>query len=297
MARARRDSTGGGSDDRLRLKAYRAHAQEIIEKQIEVGRNLARDADSVTDDASYEMWTGRFEKWRSITKEALRAIATNDEWRDEFDSATSHVFRRIGQSETETFKYRQEVIPKGLTELEGFIERLAFVESASPATAQSGEARGQIATSSRSVFVVHGRDEGLRETVARLLERLGFDPIILAEQPNQGRTLIEKFEANALDVGFAIVLLTADDFAVGPEGGEFPATPNRARQNVILELGYFMGRLGRSRVAALYKPGTETPSDIHGLAYVPMSGDSWRFELAKELQAAGYDVDFNRLVG
>jgi predicted nucleotide-binding protein len=91
----------------------------------------------------------------------------------------------------------------------------------------------------------------------------------------------------------------ADDWGRGPDDAleEFPADPNRARQNVILELGYFMGQLGRERVAAIYRPGTELPTDIHGLGYIPLDETgAWRFKLAAEL-AAAYEVDLNRLKG
>lgn len=142
------------------------------------------------------------------------------------------------------------------------------------------------------VFVVHGRDVALRETVARFLERLGLQPIVLHEQADNGRTIIEKFEDHALEAGAAVVLLTADDSAYGPEDPA-PSRPNRARQNVILELGYFLGVLGRSKTIALYQPGVELPSDIHGLLYVPVDGD-WQLKLARELRAAGMPVDMNR---
>jgi predicted nucleotide-binding protein len=94
------------------------------------------------------------------------------------------------------------------------------------------------------------------------------------------------------------VLLTPDDHGRGPDDPDWPEPPNRARQNVILELGYFMGRLGRPRVAALYREGTDIPTDIHGLVYVPLDdGGSWRYHLAQELGAAGYEVDLNQLRG
>ncbi len=109
--------------------------------------------------------------------------------------------------------------------------------------------------------------------------------------------MIEKFERNALNVGFAVVLLSPDDLAhAAREPLPAEAKPNRALQNVILELGYFMGKLGRPRLVALYRHGTDLLSDIHGLAYVLFDdGGHWKFKLAQELAAAGYDVDFNLL--
>jgi hypothetical protein len=144
----------------------------------------------------------------------------------------------------------------------------------------------------REAFIVHGHDEGSREAVARFLERLDIKPIILHEQPNKGRTLIEKFEGHG-NVAFAIVLLTPDDV-----GGTSSADLKpRARQNVILELGYFIGALGRSRVCALKKGDLEQPSDILGIAYVAYDdGGAWRQKLTIEIEAAGLDVDWNKVM-
>jgi predicted nucleotide-binding protein len=147
---------------------------------------------------------------------------------------------------------------------------------------------------SRTVFIVPGRDQSTKSQVARVLERLQFDVIILEEQPNCGQTVIEKFQQNSLHVAFAVVLMTADDRGAGPSEA-LPSQANRARQNVILELGYFMGALGRDRVAALIAPGVEQPTDILGIAYIPMDGDNWKAQLAQELDAAGLSVDFNLL--
>src|ERR1035438_187355 len=120
---------------------------------------------------------------------------------------------------------------------------------------------------SKRVFVVHGHDGEVKETVARFLEKIGLVPVILHEQPNEGRTIIEKFEVSSDDAGFAVVLLTPDD--VGGPTSQSPTKLNpRARQNVILELGYFMGRLGRARVCALHRGGVELPSDFQGILYV-----------------------------
>lgn len=146
----------------------------------------------------------------------------------------------------------------------------------------------------RKVFVVHGRDDALKNSVARLLERLELQPVILHEQPNKGRTIIEKF-LDYSDVAFAVVLLTPDD--VGGLGtGDSPKLKPRARQNVILELGFFLGRLTRQRVAAIYTGGVELPSDYSGVLFVPYDeGGVWQYQLAKELKAAGVKIDLNKV--
>lgn len=143
------------------------------------------------------------------------------------------------------------------------------------------------------VFIVHGHDEQARETVARFVEKLGLEAIILHEQPNAGRTIIEKFEDYS-NVQFAIVLLTPDD--VGKGSSETELNP-RARQNVIFELGFFIGKLTRKNVCALYKEEVEILSDYQGVLYHPLdSGGGWKLALAKELKAAGFNIDMNRVL-
>ncbi len=144
------------------------------------------------------------------------------------------------------------------------------------------------------VFVVHGKDEALKANVARLIERLGFKAIILHEQPNRGRTIIEKFSEHS-NVAFAVVLLTGDD-----RGGLYDVEPGkyrpRARQNVIFELGYFVGKLTRRRVCAIYQDGVELPSDYHGMLFIPHDDrGAWELSVAREMRAAGLPVDLNRV--
>lgn len=144
-----------------------------------------------------------------------------------------------------------------------------------------------------NVFIVHGHNVAVLQNVARVIEKLKMTPIILSERPNEGKTVIEKFEANS-DVGFVIVLLTDDDLG---NAKAIEKLNYRARQNVILELGYFMGKLGRKRVMPLYVPGVELPSDIHGLLYTEIdAADKWKFQLVKELKQAGYSVDANLIL-
>src|SRR6185437_1020743 len=120
--------------------------------------------------------------------------------------------------------------------------------------------------SNKKIFLVHGHDEGAKHKVARFLESIELDVTILSEQPNKGKTIIEKFESNA-DAGFAVVLLTGDDR--GRSVKDSTESP-RARQNVVLELGYFFGRLGRDRTCVLYAGDAELPNDIAGLRLIAL---------------------------
>ena len=142
------------------------------------------------------------------------------------------------------------------------------------------------------VFVIHGRDNEAKQTVARFLEKIDLKPVILHEQPDKGRTIIEKFEEHA-QVGFAIALLTPDD--VGALKGDKRNLNPRARQNVIFEFGYFIGKIGRKRVCALVQGALEKPSDYDGVLYIPLDDSGgWKMRLITELKTAGFDVDANR---
>lgn len=148
------------------------------------------------------------------------------------------------------------------------------------------------AITGRRVFLVHGHDNGLLHEVARYLQKLGLAPIVLREQPNSGRTIIEKF-VDYSDVAYAVVLLTPDDRGAQKDVPCEQQRP-RARQNVIFELGYFIGRLSRGRVTALYTGDVEIPSDYSGVAFVQLDDrGAWRLELARELKAANIQVDMN----
>ena len=156
---------------------------------------------------------------------------------------------------------------------------------------REGPPHPKVSGPDRNVFVVYGHDITARDALELLLRRMDLNPIILQKLPAAGDTVIEKLEhylGEHGNVGFACVILTPDDegHRVGiPEEKKY-----RARQNVILELGMVLGRLGRRRVAILTKESVEQPSDIAGLIYIPFTErvDEVRFELLKELQKAGY---------
>jgi predicted nucleotide-binding protein len=178
--------------------------------------------------------------------------------------------------------------------LRSLVERLDLIPQAHDAPGGHAATAATAKPDRREAFIVHGHDEAARESVARFLERLGVRPIILHEQANKGQTVIEKFEAHS-DVPFAVVLLTPDD--VGSSKQAQSSFQPRARQNVIFELGFFIGKLGRARVCALHAEGVELPSDFAGVVYVKMdAGGAWRLALARELKVAGLDVDLNNAI-
>jgi predicted nucleotide-binding protein len=147
------------------------------------------------------------------------------------------------------------------------------------------------------IFVVHGRNLDAASAVARRLEKAvasSHAVVLLGERPDAGQTIIEKLEAAARTVRFAVVLLTADDEG-RLVGADEPLSP-RARQNVVFELGYFVALLGRTHVAAVVEEGVELPSDFLGVLYVDRSSSDWDVRLARRLREAGLDADLNRLI-
>jgi predicted nucleotide-binding protein len=145
------------------------------------------------------------------------------------------------------------------------------------------------------IFVVHGHSDARKYELMRLLDRAATpEAMVLHEQANRGQTILEKFERHAQVASFAVVLLTGDD--EGRLRGSTGDLAPRGRQNVIFELGVFIGALGRSNVVVLMDDGVEKPSDIGGLVYISLdAAGAWRHSLLKELQAAGVEVDFNRI--
>lgn len=140
------------------------------------------------------------------------------------------------------------------------------------------------------VFIVHGHDNSAKQEVARFIETVGLEAIILHEKASSGMTIIEKIEHYSSNADFAIVLYTPCD--LGRLAKDTTVQPKaRARQNVVFEHGYLMAKLGRKNVCALVKGSIETPNDISGVVYVQLdSAGAWKIELTKELKACGYQV-------
>lgn len=148
-----------------------------------------------------------------------------------------------------------------------------------------------VSESSNNVFIVHGHDEQAKESCARFIEKLGLNAVILHEQANEGKTIIEKLEKHT-DAAYAVVLFTPDDVGASSETPE--SLHPRARQNVLVELGYMAAKIGRDKVCVLRKGDVEIPSDFLGVLYIDIdAAGAWRLTLAKELKVAGLKVDLN----
>jgi predicted nucleotide-binding protein len=186
-------------------------------------------------------------------------------------------------------------LPEVIADIKEKIRVLGAIEERLEVYAESyavPKAKGP--ASDAPIFLVHGHDIERREIVRRFLETVSDrDVVVLADQPNRGQDILGKLLAHAQQAAFAVVLLTPDD-----EGGKRGSTDDspRARQNVVFELGMFIGLLGRDRVAALNDPSIELPTDFSGVAYIPVDGESWQIELARELKAADIAVSLDKVL-
>lgn len=151
----------------------------------------------------------------------------------------------------------------------------------------------EVKVMNNEIFIVHGHDEALKIEVARTIERAGLDVTILHEKPNEGLTIIQKLEKYAATAGYAVILMTPDDKGKSKKETKYK---DRARQNVVLEWGYFVGKLGADRVCAIHTENIELPSDISGILYITYDNNGgWKIQLMKELEKAGYSINWSNI--
>lgn len=261
---------------------------ELLERSISEFKGFIKTAKLVefNDIANLETWA------RNSKILTANIFGLNSKHHEEVSEAVKGVYSKSSASEQKSCGY------KILSLLESFAFEVKELwsdnvyEESKESTLDNKEHASNEESIGIDIFLVHGHDHGQLQTVARFLEHVGLNPIILHERANVGATIIEKLERNS-DVSYAIILLTPDDI------GGIAAGKNlrpRARQNVVLELGYFLGKLGRKRTCALRVEEVEIPSDYSGVLYITIDKEgAWRFQLAKELKAAGLPVDLNRV--
>jgi predicted nucleotide-binding protein len=271
----------------------RAQFENELDERIALGQDLLGRQIGTReefDGASSDYYT-----WSEYNREFLRRRFTTNEIADEYSYFGAGAFPMDPTLAQRVEEYRDDVREK-LRRLDSIKKRIPLFEESPQARPATRAAVRDEAAAIESIFIVHGHDEALKLAVHGFVRDVtDVNVVILHNEANRGRTVLEKFEAVGSRAGFAIVLLTADD--VGGAAADAAELKPRARQNVIWEFGFFAGALGRSHVAVLYAEGVELPSDLHGLAYIPYDfGGGWRLLLAKELKEAGVAVDTSKLI-
>lgn len=266
--------------------------KKSLAERIKIGEEISQK--KITTVTEFEELKERYNIWNDYNSEYLKQSFNNEynEYKDRYDKCALFIgFAQGVRAQTPNDKVSnfQEVLSAKIFNLKK-LEIKAYLLKSKIEKSKNEKENIMI---SNKIFIVHGHDERTKIDVARTIEKLGLEPIILSEQPNQGQTIIEKFELHS-DVGFAVIILTADDLGRTKKETE---DKYRARQNVIIEMGYFIGKLGRNKIFPLYENGVELPSDVHGVLYTPLDeSGNWKFKLAKELNAFGYNVDANKIL-
>ena len=260
-----------------RLQAQIEEGQQLLNRQIHSGEEMEKAGLDASNWSRYnrDLLTALFNK---VSEDDYDKFYYQYERLDVHD--IDFIYERYGISDGLEYQKGEYYtnLKDGISGLEGILERLDLY------TELKSKSRPKSAFGN-DVFIVHGHDATAKLAVESFVRKFDLNPIILNEKANEGQTIIEKFEEHAGQAGYAIILLTPDD--VGALKDEKDQLKPRARQNVILELGYFLGALGRKRVCVLHKEGVELPSDIHGILYVPMdNSEGWKWKLSQEMKHA-----------
>ena len=278
---------------RTELTTDKEKFKKVLAEQLEIGQQLfLRQIATETELASMK---GDYNDWIVYISEFLKHSFNkpNNEYREGFNMEGYTFLGRIGTYRNEVDDYK-DLINLRMAYLRNMIKTADMLPTSFEVTHQTDNMKKNGTVSKDEVFIVHGHDEEAKIKTARFIEKLGFKPIILHEQASSGNTIIEKIEEHS-NVGFGIVLYTPCD--VGGKKMPEPVLNNRARQNVVFEHGYLIGKIGRRNVCALVKGDVEKPNDISGVVYISMDNDgAWQLAVAKELRSSDYAVDMNKVV-
>jgi predicted nucleotide-binding protein len=275
----------------LRLLISVGDAHQKLSDRIEKGKRILQIEINSWD--QLESAKKEYYKWSDYNKELLKQMFTNESMADEYSWIGAVSISPERNLAHEIREFHSDVNGK-IHRLESISERLELIPLSDGVKSALDKQGAAISIDNSKVFVVHGHDEAACEMIARFIEHLGLEPIILHEQVSAGKTIIEKLEHYS-DVGYTVVLLTPDD--EGRKKAEGDILRDRARQNVLLELGYFTGKLGRRRVCALHRGSVEIPTDYLGVLYIPLDdAGGWQLKLARELKAVGFDIDMNKAI-
>lgn len=278
----------------LELAVSREEARSKIEDRMQKGRDLRLS--QISTQAAYDEAMNSYSKWNAFNNELLKRLFTTEEISEEYSSWVGGFISIGGRSLGQKISELYEDIDAKVHRLDSISERLELIPLCS--SQANVDARPEIRESqekNKKVFVVHGHDEVAKTNLEVFLREIGLDPIVLHRQADEGMTIIEKFEKHS-DVGYAFILLTPDEIAylAGEEGkpDQERAKQLRARPNVIFEFGYFVGKLGRSKVCCLYTGNVTLPSDVSGMIYKQYAAsiEEVAYSVIKDLKAQGFKV-------
>lgn len=276
----------------MELAVSREDAKQRLQDRIDKGMELK--VKQVNTREAFDELSNAYSKWDSFNSELLRRIFTTDEAVKEYEFWGVMSIGMYESSLSEKIADVYKDVDKKIHRLDSIIERLELIPLAVSASAPEQLQTGSISRS-KKVFVVHGHDDVAKTNLEVFLHEVGLEPVVLHRQADQGLTVIEKFEKHS-EVGYAFILLTPDEAAYLAGDAQKPESERkiewRARPNVIFEFGYFIGKLGRSRVCCLYTGNVSLPSDVNGMIYkrYEKSIEEVGYSIIKDLKAAGYGV-------
>lgn len=279
----------------IALAVPREEARTRLVDRIEKGQALAQM--QINSSQSLGAAEHDYAKWSAFNAELLKQLFTTDALSKEYSSWGIGVMSIGPIPLSQRIASHHEEVTQKLRRLDSIVERLDLYPLSPTLLAETPSMRelSEPAARSKKVFVVHGRDELSKTSLEVFLHEIGLEPIVLHRQADEGQTIIEKFEKHA-EVGYAFILLTPDEVAYLAEEDAFPdekrRKEKRARPNVIFEFGYFVGRLGRSRVCCIYTGDVSLPSDVHGMIYKKFNSsiDEVAYGIMKDLKASGYEI-------
>lgn len=270
------------------LLVGRDYFEENLKNRILIGEEILKR--QIQTYSQFGQAKQDYDDWNDYNSELLKRSFNNpnNEYRESYENVNQK-FIYTSRSRAEELQDFLKDVNNKVNNLRQLVAKLPLIETEIKEPVISAEQ----SIERKKVFIVHGHNNEVKVNVARTIEKLGLEAIILHEQANSGKTIIEKFEEHS-DVSYAIVLLTDDDHGKSKNEENLRS---RARQNVVLELGYFIGKLSRKMVCPLYIPEVELPSDLLGLLYIELdTAETWKLKLVRELNAAGLTVDANKIL-
>ena len=271
-------------------KVVKQKALELLQRRIE-------ELDSLPSKINKNDDSSEFSKWKINTIATIQNIFFDTKYLD-FGKIRYIKMSLNYVPELEEIKAYNDGLKKARGFLESYIKEIEeFWEDTKKVSLKlkneqfiSKQPKKEIKSKSNDIFIVHGHDDGLVAKIQLFLKKIGLNGVVLHEQANLGKVILEKLEYYT-NVDFAIILYTPCDLGKAKNDEEWKS---RARQNVVFEHGYLMGKLGRENVVFLIDGNIETPGDISGAVYSSLS-NHWQFDILKELKAVGYDVNANDL--